>query len=113
MPEVRFGEIAHGQRFFWQDREWVKIGPLLAQRKGRPDPVMLRRSTLVRIKDATATTPIEGRSVPPGEMDRLFREIGRLTELLPLEESDKKEFLAATRKLFVAALQPSRSEDTS
>ncbi len=106
MPEVRFGELAHGQHFIWRGREWVKVGPLLAQRKGRSDPVMLRRSTLVTVNTATGhgTTGLEARPVPPEAMNRLFEEIRRLTERLPLDEDRRQQYLAAVRQRFIAAL---------
>jgi len=114
VPEVRFGELAHGQHFVWRGREWIKIGPLLAHRKGRSEPVMLRRSTLVTVKDGKAVLAgLDARAVTPREMSRLFQEIGRLTESLSLQESEKQRFLAAIRQRFLAAMHSPTTEEAS
>jgi hypothetical protein len=116
MPEIRFGRLPHGQHFRWRGREWTKVGPLLAQRKGRGDTVMLRRSTLVKVKDGSLPAPdvadLEPRPVPPQELTRLYHEITRLTERLPLQEPDRERFVAEMRKHFLAVLNSSQLEES-
>ncbi len=114
MPEVRFGDLAHGQHFFWRGRAWVKVGPLLAQREDKGDPVMLRRSTRVTVNRETGhgTTALEAHPVPPEAMNRLFDEVSRLTTKLPLEEEVRRRYLSAVRQAFIAALHSTEPRTT-
>ncbi len=114
MPEVRFGKLAHGQHFVWRNREWTKIGPLLAQRKGRGDTVMLRRSTLVEVRESQMSIPgLERRMVSREELGHLFREIALLAEKLPLRDPEREVFVAEVREHFLAVMHTPQTKESA
>jgi hypothetical protein len=76
---------------------------------------MLRRSTLVTVPgiDSPAASGLEGRPVPPQEMNRLFQEISQLAGRLPLQDPVRQEFLADIRKRFLDTLHSTQPEEIS